>query len=457
MWSRGLVVLFLRDSHRRFPSAVFSLPSSLFPLPSSGPLLLQFEEFFQLAPKSSLGILGLVVTPNCSFKKALAGIAAAVGSGPKAAEGAKSAIGQHRAAGLVFIDAEENMEQSSFGLELVLMDGQVERGGLERAPGLWLRGGRGRSRQDCLLHFDRLSRRGRVNRDNRGSEVGFQAYSEHGQTGSWAVHLRPLDPDSPVQRGRRQPAEVIELPAGAGGVLPLTFQAGVVSELTADSVRDVERLIRSSAARHLQRPVDGGAGCALVQAIPKCGAAFDENKPGGEGRRDYKTTGPRDYGTRTGHGGGDVRGQRSSALRPPVSVLRSPSSDLHLPSSLSRQWPWAPEDYGQTPQEEETGDQDGHTCRVVPGGNGTDAVGLAHLSQQQGAARVEHKGQSEPGKYAPQAAPDAQRVEFAQEQGKHQGRLHGADAAAGLINAYGAGANLDDVAMLDGRHAQEPE
>ena len=74
----------------------------------------------------------MVVAPNCSFKKALAGIAAAIGSGLKAAEGVKSAIGQHCAAGLVFVDAEENMQQSSFGLELVLMDGEVECGGLER-------------------------------------------------------------------------------------------------------------------------------------------------------------------------------------------------------------------------------------------------------------------------------------------------------------------------------------
>src|SRR6266568_1549551 len=115
------------------------------------------------------------------------------------------------------------------------------------------------------------------------------------------------------------------------------------------------------------------------------------------------------------------------------------------------------EEYGQSPEAEETGDQDGHTRGVVPGGNGAYAVGLAHLGQQQGAAHIEQKGQSETGKYARHAARDAQRVEFAQEQGNHQGGLHGADAAAGFINANGAGANLDDVAMLDGRHAQPAE
>ena len=55
------------------------------------------------------------------------------------------------------------------------------------------------------------------------------------------------------------------------------------------------------------------------------------------------------------------------------------------------------------------------------------------------------------------AAHDAQRVEFAQEEGNHQGGLKRSDAAASFINTDHASSDFDDVGVLDRRDAQRAE
>ena len=64
------------------------------------------------------------------------------------------------------------------------------------------------------------------------------------------------------------------------------------------------------------------------------------------------------------------------------------------------------------------------------------------------------KAKAKPAKHAKRAAPGGEGIELAEEQGNHQRGLEGADAAARLVNADHSGADLDDIAVLDGGHPE---
>ena len=88
------------------------------------------------------------------------------------------------------------------------------------------------------------------------------------------------------------------------------------------------------------------------------------------------------------------------------------------------------------PEAEEAGDENGDASGIVPGSNGPDAFGGGDPCKQQGAANVEDERQGEARQNAEHTAPGAEPVEFAEEQGNHQGGLEGTDAAARVVNAH---------------------
>src|SRR6266513_4707396 len=80
--------------------------------------------------------------------------------------------------------------------------------------------------------------------------------------------------------------------------------------------------------------------------------------------------------------------------------------------------------------------------------NRSSATMRADPHQNGGAHEIADKSEDAAGDNKKDAAPQVERVKFAEEKRDHQRRLQRADAAAGLFDSDKARANLDDIAVL---------
>jgi hypothetical protein len=90
-------------------------------------------------------------------------------------------------------------------------------------------------------------------------------------------------------------------------------------------------------------------------------------------------------------------------------------------------------------------------------GHSGNSFGGSDGSEQKGSANVEHESQREAGEHADDPAQNGKGVEFAEEQGNHEGGLNRTDAAASFVNPDDPGADLDDIAMLRSGDAAKSE
>ena len=91
----------------------------------------------------------------------------------------------------------------------------------------------------------------------------------------------------------------------------------------------------------------------------------------------------------------------------------------------------------------------------MPGANGAYAFRGSNRNEEESAADVEKESQGEAGKDAERTAHGGKGIKLAEEEGNHECRLEGADAATGFVNAHHPGADLDDITMLDSGDAEQ--
>ena len=111
----------------------------------------------------------------------------------------------------------------------------------------------------------------------------------------------------------------------------------------------------------------------------------------------------------------------------------------------------------QTPQAEETRDQDGHARGIVPRRYGRHAFARRDPDKKGHPREIEKKRQRKAGEYAKPPAQPTQHIKFAEKQRDHQCRLERSDAAACLVNTHHPRRHLDDVAVRHGGNAEPAE
>ena len=77
-----------------------------------------------------------------------------------------------------------------------------------------------------------------------------------------------------------------------------------------------------------------------------------------------------------------------------------------------------------------------------------------HFAENQGAPDVAEKGDGCAGHDEQQAPPRSHAIKFAEEERDHEGRLKRTHTGAGVVDSDLAGAQLDDIAVLQGERAE---